>query len=179
VPARAAAALAVALAAAACSTPAPEGASPTDPTAFEPMPSTTGDPPGCSIDGSEPDERLPAGVEPGAAPTLPPGVDTGYTGSGGGSGNPYLVPGARPVPGPDMPVTSIGPVPVTDVVVAPPNPDVGSPAATPEGETTVPAPPTTFPESPPPAPPAGGGTTTTALMALAEDPGCVATAGQP
>lgn len=143
------------------------------------MPPTTGDPPGCTVGGGEPVDRLPAGVEPGVTPTLAPGVDTGYTGSGGGSGNPYLVPGARPVPGPDMPVTTAGPDPVTEVVVLPPNPDVGSPAAIPAGETTNPAPPTTLPEIPTTSAPPDGGPTTSALMTLADDPGCVAQAGQP
>ncbi len=123
---------------------------------------------------------VPEGVELGVAPTLPPGVDTGYVGSGPGSGNPYLAPGARPVPGPDMPVTTLGAEPVTVAVAVPPNPDVGSPAVTPVGETTVPAPPTTLPpQASTTTSPDGGATTTSQLMELAADPGCVTIVGEP
>ncbi|MEZ5236998.1 MAG: hypothetical protein AB7W59_14340 [Acidimicrobiia bacterium] len=147
-------------------------------------PATT-DPPGCDVVPVEVAEPLPPGVDPGATPTLPPGVDTGYRGSGGGSGNPYLVPGARGVPGPAMTVTTLGAEPISIVVVAPPNPDVGSPAALAPGETTVPAPPTTLPPVITTAVPTGTsssqtpGSATTGLMTLADDPGCVASRGEP
>lgn len=148
----------------------------------ETMPPTTGDPAGggCDLVTVEAAEPLPEGVEPGVAPTLPPGVDTGYAGSGAGSGNPYVVPGARPVPGPSMPVTTVGPEPVTVVVLAPPNPDVGTPAAIPEGETTIPAPPSTLPAAAATTVIPGESTTsTTGLMELADDPGCVSSPGEP
>lgn len=154
-----------------------DDAAPTPPT-VETLPTTTEPAGGCDLALVESVEPLPAGVDPGVAPTLPPGVDTGYAGSGGGSGNPYLVPGARPVPGPAMPVTTLGPDPLTVVVVAPPNPDVGSPPANPPGATTVPAPPTTLPPTAAPVPPSES-TSTTGLMTLADDPGCVSSAGEP
>lgn len=150
-----------------------------EPAAVEP-PSTTEPPIGpCELVPLEVAAPLPAGVDPGTPPTLPAGVDTGYTGSGPGSGNPYLVPGARQVPGPDMTVTTLGAEPVTVAVAVPPNPDVGAPAALAPGVTTPPTPPTTLPPAAPPTTGSNGTTSTTGLMELAEDPGCVAVPGEP
>jgi hypothetical protein len=134
----------------------------------------------CDVAMAEAAEELPDGVAPGIAPTLPAGVDTGYVGEGLGSGNPYLVPGARPVPGPDLTVTTIGAEPLTLGVAVPPNPDVGTPAVTPEGLQTLPRPPTTLPPAATSTTaPVAASTTEPALMSLADDPGCVARRGDP
>ncbi len=125
----------------------------------------------------------PSGPGAGTAPTVPPSIDVGPTGSGPGSGNPYTVVGARPVPGPGMTNTTLGPDPVSRVVAIPPNPDVGSPAGTPAGATTVPTPPTTapppLPSTPTTAPGATTPTTVAQLMKPAPDPGCVAGVDDP
>ena len=143
------------------------------PTTEEPIPA-------CDVAPIAVAESLPDDVDVGAVPTLPDDVDTGYTGSGPGSGNPYLAPGARQVPGPDMTVTTLGPEPTSVAVAVPPNPDVGSPAAIPATATTVPAPPTTLPPQVTTTPGnTDEATTTTGLMALADDPGCVAMPGDP
>jgi hypothetical protein len=158
------------------------GGSDDEDSAPEPLPSTTTDPDtGCDVVPIAVAEVLPGGVEAGTAPTLPPGVDTGYVGSGEGSGNPYLVPGARQVPGPDMTVTTLGPEPLTIAVAVVPNPDLGSPAALAPGATTVPAPPTTLPPegTSTTAAPEGATTTSSTLMGLADAPGCVAVPGDP
>jgi hypothetical protein len=148
--------------------------------AVETLPPTTALPTGeCDVVPIGQGEALPAGVDPSAPPTLPEGVDTGYAGSGPGSGNPYVVPGGRQVPGPDMTVTTLGPEPLVVAVAVPPNPDVGTPAAMAPGVTTPPTPPTTLPPAAAPAPEPAGATTTTGLMALADDPGCVAAPGDP
>lgn len=80
-----------------------------------------------------------------------------------------------------MPVTTLGPDPLTVVVVVPPNPDVGTPAGTPSGATTVPAEPTTLPPevTTSTSTAAAKTTTTTGLTALAADPGCVSSPGEP
>lgn len=133
----------------------------------------------CELVPLEVADPLPPGVG-GTAPTLPDGVDTGYTGSGPGSGNPYLVPGARQVPGPDMTVTTLGSEPLSVAVAVPPNPDVGTPAALAPGATTPPTPPTTLPpESAPSTTGPDDTTSTTGLMQLDDDPGCVAVPGDP
>lgn len=136
---------------------------------------------GCDLVALDVGEPLPPGFVPAASPTIAPGVDTGYEGEGQGSGNPYLVPGARPVPGPDMPRTTLGAEPLTVAVAVPPNPDVGTPAVTPDGLTTLPRSETTLPPvaSEAATPTSGTVTTTSALMALAEDPGCVSMPGEP
>ena len=163
-------------AAASCSGGGPDGQQ-ADP---EALPGTTAPPSGdCGVVAIGVAEALPDGVDAGTPPTLPAGVDTGYVGSGPGSGNPYLVPGARQVPGPDMTVTTLGPEPSTVAVAVPPNPDVGSPPALTPGVTTPPTPPTTLPTVEVTTTTAASATTTTALMALADDPGCVALPGDP
>lgn len=154
------------------------GGSENEGAAVEPLPPTTAAPSGeCDVVAIEVAETLPGDADRGVAPTLPEGVDTGYTGSGPGSGNPYTVPGARQVPGPDMTVTTLGPEPSSVAVAVPPNPDFGSPPGLPAGATTVPAPPTTLPPTATTTP--GESTATTGLMEMADDPGCVAVAGDP
>ena len=143
----------------------------TSPVTEEPIPP-------CDVSPIASDDTVPANVGVGVAPTVPSGIDTGYSGSGPGSGNPYLVAGARQVPGPDMTVTTLGGAPQRQVVVVPPNPDVGSPAAMTEGATTVPTPPTTTPAVAAPSDHAET-TSTTGLMELSDDPGCVALPGDP
>ncbi len=148
--------------------------------AAEPMATTTEPPIGpCEVTPIALAETLPEGLDPEAPPTIPDGIDTGYTGSGEGSGNPYLVPGARQVPGPSMTVTTLGPEPVTAAVAVVPNPDVGSPAAIPAGATTVPPSPTTLPPTATTTEAGTDETTTTGLMSLDADPGCVAVPGFP
>lgn len=112
----------------------------------------------------------------GAAPTVPPGVDVGPTGSGLGSGNPYTVVGARPVPGPDMPATTLASAPTQQVVASPPNPDVGTPANLVPGETVAPRAPTT---SPPKLAPSSTSPPTTGLMSRSGKPDCVLSPGDP
>lgn len=113
----------------------------------------------------------------GPAPTVAAGVDVGPTGSGPGSGNPYTVVGARPVPGPDMPATTLGPEPVQRVVASPPNPDVGTPANLAPGETVPAAPPSTPPPSLAPSTTASPPTTGAMRHTGAGD--CVLTPGDP
>ncbi len=145
--------------------------------AFTQPPSGAGE---CDVTPMGGSDEVPSGTKIGVPPTLAPGTDIGGTGSGPGSGNPYTALGARPVPGPDLPNTTLGAQPSTRVVMIPPNPDMGSPAARPAGATTVPRPPTTLPapvttdaSSGSNAPPSTDG------MKSAADPGCVASPDDP
>jgi hypothetical protein len=84
------------------------------------------------------------------------------------------------VPGPDLPTTTLGPEPLTLGVAVPPNPDVGTPAVTPEGLQSLPRPPTTLPPAATSTTAAvAASTTEPGLMDLAEDAGCVARRGDP
>lgn len=145
------------------------------PTAFPPQPAA-GD---CAATdaGGVPGVGETGPAATGAAPTVPPGVDVGPTGSGLGSGNPYTVVGARPIPGPDMPATTLGATPSQHVVAEPPNPNVGTPANLAPGETVAPLVPTTPP--PPLAPTSTSSPPTTGLMTRSSQPDCVLAPGDP
>ena len=121
------------------------GAAPPRPTAFPAFPG----PGDCDLSGGG--GGVPGVGDTGPSPngptkTVPAGVDVGPTGSGLGSGNPYTVAGARPVPDQHMPATTIGASPSQQVVASPPNPDVGTPANLAPGQTVPPAAPATIHE---------------------------------